>query len=196
MNWAHQLGKGGSLTLNTSLTVNLHEMTQDTAQVAKVDWKGFGPPNNGPGAACALQLQCLNYGYRVFTTVGYGRGMWNVQLQNQYWPSLPNVACRTPGTGPTSIACRFNSLPAYSLFAGRKAAVDGALEALQRLACDRIDHLLMKARVALRRIESAADQDVSVLQVHRVVVFFLGTVIVDDRKTLAHGSGLQRLVPN
>jgi outer membrane receptor protein involved in Fe transport len=64
-----------------------------------------------------LQLQCLNYGYRVFTTVGYGRGMWNVQLQNQYWPSLPNVACRTPGTGPTSIACRFNSLPAYSLFA-------------------------------------------------------------------------------
>jgi iron complex outermembrane recepter protein len=117
VNWAHQLGKGGSLTLNTSLTLNLHEQTQDTPQVAKVEWKGYGPPNNGPGAACALQLQCLNYDYRVFTTVGYGRGMWNVQLQHQYWPGLPNVACRTPITGSTSIACLYNSLPAYQLFA-------------------------------------------------------------------------------
>ena len=109
-NWAHQLGKGGSLTLNNSLTLNLHEITQDTPQLAPKDWKGFGPPNT----ACSLQLQCLNYDYRVFTTVGYGRGMWNVQLQHQYWPSIKNDACRT--TGPQAIACLYNSLPAYSLF--------------------------------------------------------------------------------
>jgi iron complex outermembrane recepter protein len=110
VNWAHQLGQGGSLTLNTSLTLNLHEITQDTPQLAPKDWKGFGPPNT----ACSLQLQCLNYDYRVFSTVGYGRGMWNVQLQHQYWPSIKNDACRT--TGPTAIACMYNSLPAYNLF--------------------------------------------------------------------------------
>jgi iron complex outermembrane recepter protein len=112
VNWAHQLGRGGSLTLNSSLTLNLHEITRDTPQVAKVDWKGFGPPA-GPGAACSLQLQCLNYDYRIFNTVGYGRGMWNVQLQHQYWPALDNNACRT---NPQAVACLYNSLPAYNLF--------------------------------------------------------------------------------
>jgi len=111
VNWAHQLGKGGSLTLNTLLTWNLHEITQDTPQLPKVHWEDRGPPTTG----CSLQLQCLNYQYRLFSTVGYGRGMWNVQLQHQYWPSLNNAACVT--TGPTALACLYNSLPSYNLFA-------------------------------------------------------------------------------
>jgi len=110
--WAHQLGNGGSLSLNSSLTVNLHEITQDTPQLAPVDWAGWGPPS-GPGSACSLQLQCLNYGYRLFTTVGYSRGMWNFQVQHQYWPALDNNACRT---NTQSVACLYNSLPDYQLF--------------------------------------------------------------------------------
>jgi outer membrane receptor protein involved in Fe transport len=108
-------GGGGYVNrvFNNALTLNLHEKTQDNPLVAQIDWKGYGPPTT----SCALQLQCLNYDYRIFTTLGYGRGMWNVQLQHQYWPGLPNVACRTPVTGSTSIACLYNSLPAYQLFA-------------------------------------------------------------------------------
>jgi outer membrane receptor protein involved in Fe transport len=112
VNWAHQLGKGGSLTLNSSLTWNLHEITQDTKALPPTDWTDFGPPS-GFGAACSLQLQCLNYQYRLFTTVGYGRGMWNFQVQHQYWPALDNNACRTT---PQAIACLYNSLPNYQLF--------------------------------------------------------------------------------
>jgi outer membrane receptor protein involved in Fe transport len=108
VSWAHQLGGGGALSLNTALTWNLHEITQDTPQVAPVDWKGAGGLGN-----CSLQLQCLNYDYRLFSTVGYSRGMWNFQLQHQYWPALDNLACRT---NTASVACVYNSLPDYQLF--------------------------------------------------------------------------------
>jgi outer membrane receptor protein involved in Fe transport len=105
VNWAHQMSGGGSLNLNSSLTVNLHEITQDAPTLAATDWKGFN--------LCSLQLQCLNYDYRMFTTVGYGRGMWNFQVTHQYWPELDNNACRT---NVTSVACVYNSLPNYQLF--------------------------------------------------------------------------------
>jgi len=105
LSWAHQLDGGGALNLNSSMSYNLHEITQDIPQVAAVDWTGYN--------SCSLGLQCLNYEYRVFTTVGYGRGAWNMQLRHQYWPALDNNACR--GT-PTSVACVYSSLPAYDLF--------------------------------------------------------------------------------
>jgi iron complex outermembrane recepter protein len=111
LNWSRQLANGGGLNLNTSITYNLHEKTRDNPALAEVDWAGFGPPS-GPGAACSLSLQCLNYDYRVFTGVGYGRGMWNVSLQHQFWPKLDNQACRTNNT---SVACLYNSLPSYDL---------------------------------------------------------------------------------
>jgi iron complex outermembrane recepter protein len=111
LNWSHQLSGGGSLNLNSSLTKNLHEITQDTPQTPATDWAGWGPPS-GIGAACSLQLQCLNYDYRLFTTIGYGRGMWNLSVTHQYWPSLDNQACRT---NAASVACLYNSLPAYGL---------------------------------------------------------------------------------
>jgi outer membrane receptor protein involved in Fe transport len=105
INWAHQLGNGGSLNLNSSLTYNLHEITQDTPALASIERKGFN--------SCSLQLQCLNYDYRLFTTVGYGRGMWNLSVTHQYWPGLDNEGCRT---NPVGQPCVYNSLPAYQLF--------------------------------------------------------------------------------
>jgi iron complex outermembrane receptor protein len=90
VNWAHQLGNGGSLNLNSSLTLNLQEITQDTPALLPIDRKGFN--------SCSLQLQCLNYDYRIFTTVGYGRGMWNLSVTHQYWPGLDNEGCRTAPT--------------------------------------------------------------------------------------------------
>jgi outer membrane receptor protein involved in Fe transport len=54
----------------------------------------------------------LNYDYRVFTTVGYGRGTWNLSMTHQYWPTLDNEACRGNNV---SVACLYNSLPSYDL---------------------------------------------------------------------------------
>jgi outer membrane receptor protein involved in Fe transport len=106
--WSHQLEGGGSLNVNSSLTYNLHEKTRDRPDLPESDWTDAGGQGN-----CSLQLQCLNYQYRIFSTVGYGRGMWNLNFTHQYWPDLPNLACRT---NPLSQGCVYNSLPAYSLF--------------------------------------------------------------------------------
>jgi len=104
LNWNKQLEGGGGLNLNISANAPVHEITQDRAAVAQVDWAGYN--------FCALQLQCQNYDYRMFTTVGYSRGMWNMSLRHQYWPELQNNACRTT---PTSNACINNSLPKFGL---------------------------------------------------------------------------------
>ena len=106
--WSHQLEGGGSLNVNSTMTYNLHEKTRDRPELAWNDWTGASGLGN-----CSLQLQCLNYDYRIFSSIGYGRGMWNMNFQHQYWPDLPNLACRT---NPTSQGCVYNSLPAYSLF--------------------------------------------------------------------------------
>jgi outer membrane receptor protein involved in Fe transport len=108
LNWSHQFSGGGGLNLNTSLTYNLHEITQERSDLAENDWAGFSGMGN-----CALQLQCLNYEYRVFSNVGYGRGMWDVNFTHQYWPETPNLACRT---NPISTACLYSSQPDYQLF--------------------------------------------------------------------------------
>jgi outer membrane receptor protein involved in Fe transport len=103
--WSKQLANGGGLNLNSSVTYNLHELTQDNPQLAQIERAGYN--------SCSLQLQCLNYDYRVFTTVGYGRNMWNMSVTHQFWPSLDNEACRTNNT---SVACVYNSLPDYNLW--------------------------------------------------------------------------------
>ena len=38
--------------------------------------------------------------------------MWNLSVTHQYWPELDNNACRT---NAASVACVYNSLPAYGL---------------------------------------------------------------------------------
>jgi outer membrane receptor protein involved in Fe transport len=108
INWSHQFSGGGGLNLNTSLTYNLHEITQDRAELPASDWTDAGGAGN-----CSLGLQCLNYEYRMFSNVGYGRGMWDINFTHQYWPELPNLACRT---NPLSQPCVYNSLPDYQLF--------------------------------------------------------------------------------
>jgi outer membrane receptor protein involved in Fe transport len=104
LTWSRQLADGGGLNLNTSITYNLHEKTRDRPVLAEVERAGYN--------SCALQLQCLNYDYRMFNTVGYVRGMWDMSLTHQYWPKLDNEACRTNNT---SVACVYNSLPSYGL---------------------------------------------------------------------------------
>jgi outer membrane receptor protein involved in Fe transport len=107
LTWSHQFDGGGGLNFNTSLTYNLHEKTRDRPELPENDWTGYSGAGN-----CSLQLQCLNYEYRIFSNVNYGRGMWNLNFTHQYWPDLPNIACRT---NPTSQGCVYNSLPSYYL---------------------------------------------------------------------------------
>jgi outer membrane receptor protein involved in Fe transport len=105
LNWSKQLTNGGRISLNSSANINLEEIQQDRPALPEVDNAGY---NN-----CGLQLQCQNYDFRLFTTVGYGTGPWNISLRHQYWPELDNNACRT---NPASTACVYNSLPAFDLF--------------------------------------------------------------------------------
>jgi outer membrane receptor protein involved in Fe transport len=108
VNWSHQFAGGGGLNLNTSVTYNLHEVTQDRPDLPESDWAGYSGLGN-----CSLGLQCLNYEYRVFSNVGYGRGMWDLNVTHQFWPATPNLACRT---NVLSQPCVFNSQPDYQLF--------------------------------------------------------------------------------
>src|SRR5690606_24032005 len=62
---------------------------------------------------CGLQMQCQNYEYRLFTTIGYGRGDWNLSLRHQHWPKLLSSSCETNPTGNT---CLRDSPPSFDLF--------------------------------------------------------------------------------
>jgi outer membrane receptor protein involved in Fe transport len=105
VNWSHQLEGGGALNLNVSSNIPLEEITQDTAAVLPIDHAGYN--------SCGLGMQCQNYDYRVFSSVGYSRGAWGFNVRHQYWPQLDNNACRT---NTQSVQCVYNSLPAYDLF--------------------------------------------------------------------------------
>jgi len=110
LNWSKQMENGGRLNLNTSANAPLEEITQDRAALPETDWAGYN--------LCGLGLQCQNYDYRLFTSVGYGRGMWNVNMRHQYWPELQTNQCRTnPPTAASTVACQNSTLPAYGLFA-------------------------------------------------------------------------------
>jgi outer membrane receptor protein involved in Fe transport len=107
--WSHQMANGGSLNLNVSSNIPLEEKTQDRADLAAIDHAGYN--------SCGLGMQCQNYDYRLFSSIGYGRGSWNVNIRHQYWPELDNNACRTtPPTVNSQITCDRSSLPAYGLF--------------------------------------------------------------------------------
>jgi outer membrane receptor protein involved in Fe transport len=107
LNWNKDLNNGGGLNLNVSANMPLEELTQDNPSVLPIDHKGFN--------SCGVQLQCQNYDYRLFTSVGYSsQGNWNVLLRHQYWPELKNNGCRT---APTGVPCIYSSLPSYGLFA-------------------------------------------------------------------------------
>jgi len=104
VNWSHQLENGGGLNLNLSSNMPIEEITQDRSVLAPIDHAGFN--------SCGLGMQCQNYDYRLFTSVGYNRGSWGFNVRHQYWPELDNNACRT---NASSQQCVYNSLPNYSL---------------------------------------------------------------------------------
>ena len=105
LNWSKQLANGGGLNLNVVANAPIHEITQDRADLNPVDHAGYD--------SCALQMQCQNYDYRVFTTVGYSRGNWGFNVRHQYWPELQHNDCRT---APLSNNCINSTSPNYDLF--------------------------------------------------------------------------------
>jgi hypothetical protein len=74
------------------------------------------------------------------------------------------------------------------------APAERRFESLQGLAGDRIDHLLMKARIGVARSKTSGDQQFRVVEIYRRVVGLVGTVVVDDREPLPYRSGQKFLV--
>jgi outer membrane receptor protein involved in Fe transport len=99
LNWSKMLASGG-FNLQLIANYNMKSETQDREDLPTFDWTG----TNG----CALQIQCQGYDYRLFTTLGYFRGNWGLQLRHQYWPSIKSGTCVT---APTSTGCTYG-LPA------------------------------------------------------------------------------------
>jgi outer membrane receptor protein involved in Fe transport len=104
LNWSKQLAGGGGLNLNLVANWPVHEITRDRPDLAPIDHAGYD--------SCGLQMQCQNYDYRVFTTVGYSRGMWGFNVRHQHWPTLEHNACRT---NPLANACINSTFPDYNL---------------------------------------------------------------------------------
>jgi iron complex outermembrane receptor protein len=79
LNWTKMLASGG-FNMNMVANYNILSETQDRPDVNTVDYAGTD--------GCALQIQCQGYDYRLFTTLSYFRGPWNLSLRHQYWPSI------------------------------------------------------------------------------------------------------------
>lgn len=105
LNWSRDLGPGG-FNLNTVANYNIEALTQDRPGLDEIDHAGFN--------SCGLQIQCQRYDYRLFSTVSYFQGPWNIALRHQYWPELDSGACRT---NRQSNGCLYSSNPSYHLFA-------------------------------------------------------------------------------
>ncbi|HEY8518514.1 MAG TPA: TonB-dependent receptor [Gammaproteobacteria bacterium] len=103
LNWQKMLRRGG-INLNVLANYNIENITQARPDLPEIDWAGTD--------GCALQLQCMGYDYRVFTTVGYFQGPFTVSLRWQHWPSIKAAAYatnpQTPMLGVTT---------SYDLFA-------------------------------------------------------------------------------
>ena len=72
--------QNGGLNFNIVANYNLESSTQDRPGLSTIDWAGT--------RGCALQIQCQQYDYRLFSTINYFRGPWNVTFRHQFWPSL------------------------------------------------------------------------------------------------------------
>ncbi|HEX6999810.1 MAG TPA: TonB-dependent receptor [Gammaproteobacteria bacterium] len=91
-NWQTDLA-GGNFGVNFMLTKLLTMKTQATADSPVYDWKGSLGPTEG------TSLTNGAFDYRTFTTVNYGRNMWNLALR---WRHLPSAVApqevATPGS--------------------------------------------------------------------------------------------------
>jgi outer membrane receptor protein involved in Fe transport len=104
VDWNSELW-GGVFALNSVANFGLKSITQDRPDLAEIENAGVN--------SCSLQIQCQRYDYRVFTTLSFGRGLWNASLRHQYWPELEHSTC---GAAPTSDACLYSSYPDQHLF--------------------------------------------------------------------------------
>jgi iron complex outermembrane recepter protein len=103
LNWTRQFGWGG-LNLNAFGSYNLGAETQFSADQDTIDWAGT--------LGCALQMECMGYTYRVFTTLSYFNGPYAVSLRTQYWPSIKaGAAAINPNTTAIGVTT------SYALFA-------------------------------------------------------------------------------
>jgi iron complex outermembrane receptor protein len=129
LNWQKQLANGG-LYLNLVANAPLEEITRDRADLPEIDHKGYD--------SCALQMQCQNFDYRVFTTIGYNRGNWGFNVRHQYWPELKANDCRTAPTsnncinhgGPTPGGPSYNLFSAAANFRFDRYSVNFGIENL------------------------------------------------------------------
>ena len=91
-NWAANLA-GGNFGVNFMITKLLTEETQATPDAPVVDWVGSLGPTPG------TSLTNGAYDYRTFTTVNYGRSVWNLALRWRHLPSaIAASAAVTPAT--------------------------------------------------------------------------------------------------
>jgi iron complex outermembrane recepter protein len=103
VNWRHMLRSGG-LNVTMLANYNLKNETRAAPGLTKIDWVGT--------AGCDLQMQCMGYDYRIFTTVNYFRNQWGISLRNQFWPSRKSGAF---ATNPNTTARNVSG--SYALFA-------------------------------------------------------------------------------
>jgi outer membrane receptor protein involved in Fe transport len=91
-NWHTNLAKG-NFGVNFMLTKLLTEKTQATINSPVLDWKGSLGPTDG------TSLTNGAFDYRTFTSVNYGRDIWNLALR---WRHLPKAVApqevATPGS--------------------------------------------------------------------------------------------------
>jgi outer membrane receptor protein involved in Fe transport len=101
--WSRDL-LGGGFRLNSVANVGIKSTTQERPDLPVQENAGYND--------CDLQIQCQRYDYRIFTTLSYFKGPWNVSLRHQYWPELEHPGC---ATAPTGITCLNNSYPDQNL---------------------------------------------------------------------------------
>jgi iron complex outermembrane receptor protein len=99
------LGSGG-LNFSFVANYNFESETQDRPGLSTIDWAGT--------RGCALQIQCQQYDYRLFSTISYFTGPWTVTLRHQLWPSLLDASFAEGVLGPRNPNGSVND--SYQLF--------------------------------------------------------------------------------
>jgi outer membrane receptor protein involved in Fe transport len=105
LNGNKMLANGG-LNFNFVANYNIESETQDRPGLSTIDWAGT--------RGCALQIQCQQYDYRLFSSVSYFTGPWTVSLRHQFWPSLLDASYAEGAAGPPNPFGSIND--SYQLF--------------------------------------------------------------------------------
>ena len=92
-NWRTDLARG-DFGVNFMITKLISEETQATDASPVYEWKGSLGPTEG------TSLTNGAYDYRTFTTVNYGRDMWNLALR---WRHLPSAIAPQEVVSPGSV---------------------------------------------------------------------------------------------